>query len=124
MPVTCRSSHPELITHTLMRIQIWRLACQKVRLLETPARAAAKRSPLSLEPIGGAMVPEEVQPLVDALNGLLGRLGAALSQQQHFIADAAHELRTPLTALRLQLQLAERASDPAEREKAHAMLRE
>ncbi len=37
--------------------------------------------------------------------------------------DAAHELRTPLTALRLQLQLAERARDGAERERAHAALR-
>jgi signal transduction histidine kinase len=65
-----------------------------------------------------------VAPLVDSINGLLGRLGGALARQREFVADAAHELRTPLTALRLQLQLAERASDPLEREQAHARLRE
>ena len=61
---------------------------------------------------------------VVALNDLLSRLSGALSQQRRFIADAAHELRTPLTALILQLQLAERAKDPAEHEKALATLRE
>jgi len=84
----------------------------------------ARRTPESLEPIGAESVPEEVQPLVDSLNGLLERLGGALAQQRSFVADAAHELRTPLTALRLQLQLAERARDDGEREKAHAMLRD
>jgi signal transduction histidine kinase len=70
------------------------------------------------------VVPEEVRPLVGALNGLMARLGEALGQQRQFIADAAHELRTPLTALRLQLDLAERARDDSQRAQAHAMLRE
>ena len=58
-----------------------------------------------------AGLPREVQPLVGALNGLLGRLSHALAAQRSFIADAAHELRTPLTAVHLQAQLAERATD-------------
>jgi two-component system OmpR family sensor kinase len=97
---------------------------RELRFLESTAQAVARRTPESLEPITGEAVPDEIQPLVAALNGLLARLGHALTQQRHFIADAAHELRTPLTALRLQLQLAERAHDSAERDKAHAMLRE
>jgi two-component system OmpR family sensor kinase len=119
-----RTLLPYLVALPLMGFLIWRLVGHEIRFLESTARAVAKRSPRSLEPIGGSIVPEEVQPLVDALNGLLARLGNALSQRRQFIADAAHELRTPLTALRLQLQLAERAHDPAEREKAHANLRE
>jgi two-component system OmpR family sensor kinase len=115
---------PFLIALPLIGLLIWRLVGHEVRFLEATARAVAKRNPRSLEPIGGARVPEEVRPLVEALNGLLARLGGALEQQQQFIADAAHELRTPLTALRLQLQLAERAAGGAEREKAFAMLRE
>jgi two-component system OmpR family sensor kinase len=107
-----------------MGFAIWRLVGREVRVLKSTAQAIAQRTPDSLAPIEAATVPEEVQPLVDSLNGLLGRLGGALTQQRQFISDAAHELRTPLTALRLQLQLAERASDDAERQRAHADLRD
>jgi len=115
---------PFLLALPLMGLLMWRLVGQEVRFLQSTARAVARRTPESLEPIEDASVPEEVQPLVDSLNGLLGRLGGALSQQRRFIADAAHELRTPLTALKLQLQLAERAREPAERERAFLALRE
>lgn len=115
---------PFLLVLPLMGWLIWRLVGREVKVLETTAQAVAKRNPGSLQPIDATAVPEEVKPLVDALNGLMGRLGTALTQQRQFIADAAHELRTPLTALTLQLQLAERARDGAERDRAHAALRE
>jgi two-component system OmpR family sensor kinase len=119
-----RTLLPFVLALPLMGFAIWRLVGREVRVLQSTAQAIAERSPESLDPIEPESVPEEVQPLVDSLNGLLGRLGTALSQQRQFIADAAHELRTPLTALRLQLQLAERARDDAERQKAHADLRD
>jgi two-component system, OmpR family, sensor kinase len=119
-----RTLIPFLVALPLMGFLIWRLVGHEVEFLEATAQAVAKRSPESLEPIGGARIPEEIQPLVGALNGLLARLGSALAHQRQFTADAAHELRTPLTALRLQLQLAERARDAVERDKAHGMLRE
>jgi len=117
-----RTLAPIVLVLPLMGFLIWRLVGREVRFLEATAKAVAQRSPESLEPIVGDAVPEEIQPLVDSLNDLLGRLGGALTQQRQFIADAAHELRTPLTALRLQLQLAQRATDPAERERALATL--
>ena len=42
--------------------------------------------------------------------------------QRTFIADAAHELRTPLTALKLQLELTERAMTDAQRQSGFAKL--
>ena len=47
-------------------------------------------------------IPGEVLPLVQAVNGLLARLGAVLEQQRRMVADAAHELRTPIAAARVQ----------------------
>jgi two-component system OmpR family sensor kinase len=122
--VALRTLMPFLLALPLMGWLIWRLVGREARVLASTAQAVAKRTPESLDPIEDEAVPEEVRPLVDALNGLMARLGGALAQQRRFISDAAHELRTPLTALKLQLALAERAQDPAEREKAHATLRD
>ena len=66
----------------------------------------------ALLPLAEAGLPLEVQPLVHALNGLLGRLDRALDAQRAFIADAAHELRTPLDG-RAPAGAARRARDRA-----------
>jgi two-component system, OmpR family, sensor kinase len=119
-----RTLLPFLVALPFMGWLIWVLVGREVKVLARTARDVARRTPESLDPIESKAVPDEVQPLVGALNGLMARLGEALGQQKTFIADAAHELRTPLTALKLQLQLAERARDDAERDRAHAMLRD
>ena len=76
----------------------------------------------ALNALPAERLPDEVQPLVFALNDLLGRLRAALERERAFMADAAHELRTPLTALYLQLGMLARASGEAEREAAMSTL--
>lgn len=83
-----------------------------LRPVDGLSKSLAARSIETLTPIDMARgVPSEVEPLVEALNDLLDRLGNALSAQRIFVADAAHELRTPLTALKLQIQVAR--GDPA-----------
>jgi signal transduction histidine kinase len=67
-------------------------------------------------------LPEEIAPLVFELNRLLLRVDEAVSAQRAFIADAAHELRSPLTAVRLQLQLLDRAPDEPARLQARTAL--
>jgi len=81
-----------------------------------------RRDVRSLRPLGSENLPREIEPLVGELNRLLARLGDAFAAQRAFISDAAHELRSPLTALRLQLQLLDRAPDEAARLEARGRL--
>jgi two-component system heavy metal sensor histidine kinase CusS len=53
-----------------------------------------------------AGIPNELSPVVDRLNDLLARLGAAFQRERRFTGDVAHELRTPLSGLRSKLELA------------------
>jgi two-component system OmpR family sensor kinase/two-component system sensor histidine kinase QseC len=81
-----------------------------------------RRDVRSLKPLVNENLPTEILPLVSELNRLLARLEKSFSAQRAFIADAAHELRSPLTALRLQLQLLDRAPDPSARLEARERL--
>jgi two-component system OmpR family sensor kinase len=118
-----RSLLPQLAMLPVMGGLIWYLVGRGLRPLVRLTRAVKTRQPEALDPISGEGVPEEVQPLVAALNGLLSRLDQALATQRAFVADAAHELRTPLAALQLQAQLAERAASDAERAETLAELK-
>lgn len=83
-----------------------------------------RRDSTIMQPLDEKNVPEEVRPLVVALNDFLRRLEKSLMAQRQFVADAAHELRTPLTALSLQAQLVEQEKDEGERGKAVLDLRQ
>jgi two-component system, OmpR family, sensor kinase len=76
----------------------------------------------ALDALPEAQLPDEVQPLVGALNELLLRLRGALERERAFVADAAHELRTPLTALHLQMGMVAHAASEAERAAAMSTL--
>ena len=71
-----------------------------------------QRRPGDLAPIGILGVPEELRPVIAALNEMMARLEANLTAQQRFIADAAHQMRTPLTGLKMQTELALSETDP------------
>jgi two-component system OmpR family sensor kinase/two-component system sensor histidine kinase QseC len=97
---------------------VWWLAAQTLAPLRRLADGLRARDEQSLQPLPTSGLPDEVSPLVSALNGLLQRLGDALGAQRAFVADAAHELRSPLTALKLQMQLLQRAPDADARAQA------
>lgn len=94
-----------------------------LRPLHAASSEVTKRSPTALEPLDASQQPREIQPLILAINGLMRRLATAFEARQRFVFDAAHGLRSPITALRLQLQLFERASDPQARTLALAQFK-
>lgn len=48
-------------------------------------------------------VPDEVRPLVAAVNAALDRLDSGYELHKRFLSDAAHELRTPIAILRTRV---------------------
>ena len=93
----------------------WSGGSQRARWRRCSAspRRCASATNSRWSPLPTTDLPDEVAPLVSALNALLQRLGQSLETQRAFVADAAHELRSPLTALKLQLELLKRAGDEA-----------
>jgi two-component system, OmpR family, sensor kinase len=105
-----------------LALLIWWIVGRSLEPLRDLAGSVRARSPVALAPLPTTALPDEVRPLVDALNDLLSRLAIALQHERSFIGDAAHELRSPLTALSLQLQGLTAADSDAERSLAAAQL--
>lgn len=122
--LAARSLLPFAILIPALAALIWVVVGRGLAPLQRVANALAQRSPDAMQPLPDNHLPPEIRPLVEALNNLLARLDLALATQRAFVADAAHELRTPLAALKLQLQLAERADTPAARAAAIVKLHE
>lgn len=114
---------PLLLLFPLIGVLSWVAVSRGLAPVRKAAAEVAARDMNSLQPLADVGMPQEIQPLTHALNDLLARLKQATETQRAFVADAAHELRTPLTALRLQAQLAERATDEQERRAAFADLK-
>lgn len=113
-----RVLQPLCLLLPFIAIAVWIVVGSGLAPLEKTARSVARRSPTSLKPISTKGLPTELEGLVLAINHLLERLRESLSAQQRFASDAAHELRTPLTALKLQVQLAQRAKTEEARQKS------
>jgi len=112
-----------LLLLPLLGAIIWVTVGRGLAPLRRVAREVEARDAGTLRAIPETGLPQEIRPLTAALNDLLARLGHAMEAQRAFVADAAHELRTPLGALKLQIQLAERAADADERQAAFADLK-
>ncbi len=106
---------PFALAVPILGLLVWFAVGHALEPLQRLAASVKARRLDALEALPLAGLPDEVQPLVGALNELLGRLAGTFERERAFIADAAHELRTPLTALHLQLGALERAGTDEER---------
>jgi signal transduction histidine kinase len=72
-----------------------------LRPLNRVARQIADLQPSGLgSRIDAAGLPNEMQPVAQRLNELLGRLQVAFERERGFTADIAHEFRNPLAGIR------------------------
>lgn len=113
---------PALIGLPIVAVWVWLAIRYGLRALDALTDEVAARAPGQLQPVQPQRAPEEVRPLLLALNGLFARMEATLASERRFTADAAHELRTPLAALYAQAQVAVRARDEGERERSFGEL--
>jgi len=76
----------------------WLVAGRVLRPLQTMTTSIQHISARNVhERLAVTGPPDELKNLADTVDGLLGRLDAALDSHKRFVANAAHELRTPLT---------------------------
>jgi two-component system sensor histidine kinase TctE len=90
-----------------------------IRPLEAFRQQLAHKADDDFSPIQPPDLPRELRPLIDTLNSYLDRLGRLIDIRKRFLDNAAHQLRTPLTALKTQLALAQRNTEP---EQAQALM--
>jgi two-component system sensor histidine kinase TctE len=90
---------------------VWLALSRGLAPLNELQRRIRQRESHDLSPIDERDAPEEVGPLVQAINDLLARLDHSIRAQKHFLADAAHQMKTPLAGLRTQAELAQREID-------------
>lgn len=108
---------PAALILPLMAAMILVSVNRGLRPVDAVAAELTARGANALEPISGE-APQEIRPMLSALNDLLERVRSARERERNFTAFAAHELRTPLTGLRTQAQIASRTDDPVIQRKA------
>jgi two-component system sensor histidine kinase TctE len=109
---------PQLLLTLIALAVVWYGLKQGLRPLERLRNEVLDRRRDDLSQLDGSKAPEEVRPLIDAVNNLLERLKQVMASQQRFVADAAHQLRTPFAGLRTQSELALRTNDPQQKQHA------
>jgi len=104
---------PLVLLVLAMSVIVWVSLRAGLAPLARLQQAVRDRPAGDLAPIRLGQVPEEIEVLNTALNGLLSRVQESVAGQRRFISDAAHQLRTPLAGLKSQTELALKATaDP------------
>lgn len=114
---------PLLVGFPLLLLPVLIVMRCGLKPLQTLACELASRSPDDLKPVHVDDLLAELEPVMEEVNGTLGRLDALLKRERDFLADAAHELRTPLAVISAQVDGVLHAETPEAREEAERGLR-
>ncbi|MDX2106347.1 MAG: sensor histidine kinase N-terminal domain-containing protein [Candidatus Melainabacteria bacterium] len=105
---------PQLIAMILGLSAVWYGVVKILNPLRDLQGQLAKRSQADLSPLAAESAPEEVYPLVKAINSLFERSSEELKAQQRFLASAAHQLRTPLAGLKTYSSIGNEMTEASE----------
>ena len=97
---------PLALALPLLGLAAWWAVHRGLAPLRALSQHLAERKPQAIDRVQLPGAPSELQPLLDALNGLFVRIAELVDGERRFTADAAHELRTPIAAIRAQAQVA------------------
>lgn len=112
---------PQALLIVFAGVMLWYAVGRGLAPLQALRREIESRSHRDLSALPLEQTPQEVRPVIGAMNELLERLSLAIAAEQRFIADAAHQLRTPIAGLKTQTELALRQTPPGE---AHETLQQ
>lgn len=114
---------PLLVGFPLLLLPVLIVMKCGLKPLRELASKLEQRRPDDLQPVHVDDLLAELQPVVNEVNGTLGKLDALLKREREFLADAAHELRTPLAVISAQVEDVLQAASPAARAEAERSLR-
>ncbi|TXT20045.1 MAG: two-component system OmpR family sensor histidine kinase QseC, partial [bacterium] len=120
--IAMRLLAPAVLGLPLLGLWVWFAIGRGIAPIAAVTDQVSRRAPERLDALAPERAPEEIRPLLEALNALFARVEHTLDHERRFTADAAHELRTPLAALAAQAQVALRADDARQREQALARI--
>ncbi len=109
---------PALLAVPLLGAMIWMSLGRGLAPLRRVTGEISSRDGNDIRPVDDAGTPDEVRPLIVALNGLFTKVETALRHEKEMTAFAAHELKTPLAGLKTQAQVALAAKDAPTRDGA------
>jgi len=102
---------PQFLIFPIAVLLVWFGLARGISPLNALQQTIRERKPEDLSALETKDTPEELLPLISALNDQLQKLEASLATQKRFIADAAHQLKTPLAGMRMQAEMLMREKD-------------
>jgi two-component system, OmpR family, sensor histidine kinase QseC len=111
-----------VIAFPLVLLPLWLAAKHGLQPLQALGEQIASREADDVSRLKLNTVHTELQPLVNAINGLTARLTQKMQHERAFVQDAAHELRTPLAVVATQAHVLMKSVSAASREQAGAQL--